>query len=230
MRILNMKQHFGNHLLRKVFYSFLFTVTIFTQFSCTKTIKVYQPPNMDLAQYGRLGMMTFTDNAPQSVAQYGTEQFQNQIQSAQTGIPIVELGTKQKVLQNIGSDQLDSEALQKIGQQFKVSAVFVGDINYSDVKTDVKVEDIVDLKANVNTTLYATLSVKLYETEGGATIWSNSTAWNRKLGKVSVDKNAGVSVGTSGYDDAYKKLIPDMVWDVTHDFRGRYVRQRVAKK
>jgi hypothetical protein len=185
-----------------------------------------------------LGMMTFSDNAPQSVAEYGTEQFQNQIQSAQTGIPIVELGSKQKVLQSIGSDQLDIEAMQKIGQRYKVSAVFVGDINYSDIKTDVQLKDIVDLKArdivnlkaDVSSTLHATLSVKLYETEGGAAIWSNSTSWNRKLSKVSIDKNVGVSVGTNGYDDAYKKLIPDMVWDVTHDFRGRYVRQRVAKK
>ena len=230
MQILKMNIDSRNNLLWKIFYSFLFIAMIFPLISCTKTIKVYQPPSLDLAQYGRLGMITFSDNAPQSVAEYSTELFQNRIQSAQTGIPIVELGTKQKVLQSIGSDQLDLEAMQKIGQRYKVSAVFIGDINYSDVKTDVKLEDIVELKANVSSTLHATLSVKLYETEGGAVIWSNSTSWNRKLSKVSVDKNAGVSVATNGYDDAYKKLIPDMVWDVTHDFRGRYVRQRVAKK
>ncbi|WP_455209571.1 hypothetical protein [Kaarinaea lacus] len=227
---MKMKIYSENNLLCKIFFSILFSVTILFLVSCTKTIKVYQPPNLDLAQYGRLGIITFSDNAPQSVAQYGTEQFQNQIQSAQTGIPIVELGTKQKILQSIGSDQLDLEAMQKIRQRYKVSAVFVGDINYSDVKTDVKLEDIIDLKANVSSTLDATLSVKLYETEGGAAIWSNSTSWNRKLSKLSIDKNAGVSVGTNGYDDAYKKLIPDMVRDVTHDFRGRYVKQRVDKE
>lgn len=231
MRILEMKVFFKNSLFWKLFFSLLFSVAIFSLASCakTKTIKVYQPPKLDLTQYGRLGMITFSDNAPQSVGEYGTEQFQNRIQSAQTGIPIVELGTTQKVLQSIGSDQLDIDAMQKIAQRYKVSAVFVGDIQYSDIKTNVKVEDIVDLKADVSSTLHATLSVKLYETEGGAVIWSNSTSWNRKLSKVSIDKHTGVSVGTNGYDDAYKKLIPDMVWDVTHDFRGRYVKQRVAK-
>jgi len=229
MRILKMNSYSRNSFLRKLSGGILLGVAIFFLASCTKTIKVYQPPNFDLAQYGRLGLITFSDNAPRSVAEYATEQFQNKIQSAQTGIPIVELGAEEKVLKSIGSNKLDVAALQKIGQQYKVSGVFTGKVVYSDVKTDVKVEDILELKANVNSTLNATLSVKLFETEGGATIWSDSTSWKRKLGKVSIDKNRGVSVGTNGYDDAYKKLVPDMVWDVTRDFRGRYVRQQVNK-
>ena len=227
--MLKMKSHSMNSVLRKFLCRFILAMAIFSIVSCANTVKVYQPPRIDLSQYGRLGMITFTDNAQPSVAEYATEQFQNQIQSAQTGVPIVELGAEDRIQKSIGSGKLDLEAMQKIAQQYKVSAVFVGKVVYSDVKTDVKLEDIIDLKANVNSTLNATLSVKLYETEGGATIWSNSASWKRKLGKVSIDKNIGVSVGTRGYDDAYKKLIPDMVWDVTRDFRGRYVKQRVSK-
>jgi hypothetical protein len=227
MRTFKTKNCSANCNLRRFLGGLLLGVTIFLIASCTKTVKVYHPPNLDLAQYGRLGMITFSDNAPRSVAEYATEQFQNQVQSAQTGIPIVELGTEEKVLTGTGLNQLDAEAIQKIGQQYKVSAVFIGRVDYSDVKTNINLQDVVDLKADVNATLNAALSVKLYETEGGATIWSNSVSWKRKLGKVRIDKNIGVSVGTNGYDDAYKKLIPDMVWDVTRDFRGRYVRQRV---
>lgn len=229
MRIINIKICSAKIYFRGILSGLLLSLMVFFVASCSTTVKVYQPPRLDLAQYGRLGLITFSDNAPSSVAAYATEQFQNQIQSAQAGIPIVELGTEEKILQKIGSGQLDPEAMQKIGQRYKVSAVFVGKVVYSDVETDVKLEDIMELKADVNSTLNATLSVKLFETEGGATIWSNSTSWKRKLGKVSIDRNTGVSVGTKGYDDAYKKLIPDMVWDVTHDFRGRYVKKRVKK-
>ena len=116
----------------------------------------------------------------------------------------------------------------KIGRQYKVSAVFSGSIVYSDVETNVNLKDITQLKASVNTTLYATLSAKLVETEGGATIWSDSTSWNRKLGNLSVGKNSGISVGTEGYNDAYRKLIPDMVYDITGVFRGHYGKQRVS--
>ena len=212
---------------RKLFRGFFFAMAGLAIVACSHTIKVYQPPSMDLSQYGRLGMITFSDNAPRSVAAYATEQFQNQIQSAQKGTPIVELGTEESVLAGIGAKELDLNAMRKIGQKFNVSAVFVGKVDYSEVNTKVSLEDITRLKANVNATLNATLSVKLYETEGGATIWSNSTSWKRKLGKVSIEKNVGVSIGTRGYDDAYKKLIPDMVWEVSQDFRGRYVKKRV---
>jgi hypothetical protein len=227
MRIFKMKSNSKSGFLRRILGSILLGGAIFSLASCAKTVNVYYPPPFDLTQFGRMGLITFSDNAQPSVAEYATEQFQNQIQSAQMGIPIVELGTEEKVMKSIGSNQLDLEAMQKIGQQYKVSAVFIGSVVYSDVKTDVNLQDLMKLKANVNTTLDGTLSVKLVETEGGATLWSNSASWTRKLGKLSVSERTGISVGARGYDDAYKKLIPDMVRDVTYDFRGRYVKERV---
>jgi hypothetical protein len=229
MRILKMKSYSRNDFLRDFSSCLLLGAAIFFVASCSKTVKVYQPPRLDLAQFGRLGMITFSDNAQPSVAGYATEQFQNQIYAAQTGIPIVEMGTKENVLKSIGSNQLDPVTMQKIGKKYNVSALFIGNLVYSDVKPDVNLEDLADFKASVSATLNATLSVKLVETEGGATIWSDSTSWKRKLGGVSVSEDSGVSVGNRGYEDAYRKLVPDMVYDVTHDFRGRYVRKRVDK-
>lgn len=197
--------------------------------SCAKTVSVYHPPRFDLTHLGRLGIITFSDNAEPSVAEYATRQFQSEIQTAQVGIPIVEMGTEKEVLKSIGSDRLDPEAYSKIEQQYNVAALFMGSVNYSDVKTDVKLRDITRLDASVETKLNGTLSVKLVETEGGATLWSDSTSWNRKLGDVNVDKNSGVSVGFGGYADAYQKLVPDMAHAVTGIFRGRYVKERVKE-
>ena len=224
-----MKRYPENDFIRR-FSSVVFLAgAVLLLAACTKTINVYHPPRVDLKQFGRLGLITFSDNARPSVADYATEQFQNRVQSAQVGIPIVELGPIQQVLRSVGSNQLDFRTMQKIGKQYKVSAVFVGTLVYSDIKTDVKLKDIAKLDASVNTTLNATLSVKLFETDGGATIWSDSTAWKRKLGKFSVNEYNGVSVRTKGYEDAYQKLVPDMVQDVTRDFRGYYVRESVKK-
>jgi hypothetical protein len=229
MGILKMNSYSKNISLRKLFGIFLLGAAVFSIASCSKTVKVYVPPRYDLTQLGRLGIITFSDNAQPSVAGYATEQFQNEIHSAQVGIPIVELGSVYKVLKSVGSNQLDSRAIQKIGKQYKVSAIFTGSVVYSDIKTDVNLSDYRELRANVNTTLNATLSSKLIETEGGATVWSNSVSWKRKLGKLSVGEYTGVSVGNRGYEEAYKKLVPDMVWDVTRDFRGTYVTKRVDK-
>lgn len=227
MQILKMKCYSRNGFLRLFLTCFLSGAAIFFIASCTQTVKVHQPPRVDLAQFGRLGLITFSDNAQPSLADYVTGQFQDQIHSAQAVIPIVELGTKKNVLKSIGSNQLDSAAMEEIGKKYNVSALFIGDLVYSDVKNDVNLKDLAAFKASVSATLNATLSVKLIETEGGATLWSESTSWKRKLGGVSVSKDAGISIGNRGYNDAYKKLVPDMVYDVTRDFRGRYVRKPV---
>jgi hypothetical protein len=213
--------------LRMLLSCLLSVTTLFFIASCTKTVRVSEPPRVDLTHIGRLGLITFSDNAKPSVADYATGQFQDQIHSAQALIPIVEIGTKKDVLKSIGLKQLDSAATRKIGEKYHVSALFIGDLVYSEVKPHVNLNDLVNLKANVSETLNATLSVKLIETEGGATVWSNSTSWKRKLGGVSVSEDTGISIANSGYEDAYRKLVPDMVYDITRDFRERYVRKEV---
>ena len=227
MQILRMKWHTRNGFVRTFLTCFLSGAAILFIASCTRTVKVHQPPRLDLAQFGRIGLITFSDNAQPSVADFVTGQFQNQIHSAQAGIPIVELGGKENLLKGIRSNQLDTTAIEKIGKKHNVSAIFIGDLAYSDVKNDVNLEDLAAFKASMSSTLNATLSVKLIETEGGATIWSHSVSWKRKLGGVSLSENSGVSVGNSGYQDAYRKLVPDMVYDVSRDFRGRYVRKQI---
>ncbi len=227
MKTLRRNSCFGKGSYRNFLGVLLLVLTIISIISCSKTTNVYYPPSLDLAPYGRLGVITFSDNANPSVAQYATEQFQSHIQSAQIGSPIVELGTKEQILKSVGSNQLDIETLRKIGQRYKVSAVFNGTVIYSDVKTNVDLNAITDFTASVNSTLYADLSVKLIETKGGATVWSDLASWKRKLSRVNVNKNTGISIGTKGYDDAYRKLVPDMVNDVTSCFRGRYVKERV---
>lgn len=192
-------------------------------------MKVYHPPRFDLTNLGRLGIITFSDNARPSVAEYATQKFQSEIQTAQVGIPIVELGTEKDLLKSIGSGQLDMDAYKKIAQKYKVAAVFSGSVIYSDVKTDVKIKDITKLSGSVKSVLYGTLSVKFVETESGATLWNDSVSWNRKLGGVNVDKNKGVSFGINTSDDPYRKLVPDMVHDVSSIFRGYYVNKRVEE-
>jgi hypothetical protein len=207
--------------------SLLIACVLFTA-SCSKTARVYYPPNFDLNRYERLGIISFADNAKPSVSSYATQQFQDQIHSAQTGTPILQLGDEKEVLRSIDSDRLDFKAFQKIGRMYDVAAVFCGNVLYSDIKADVQLKSLRDLRTDVNTTLHATLSVQLYETAGGAAVWSDSVSWKRRLGAISADKQGNVSAGMSGYHDAYRKLIPDMAYDVTREFRGRYVQEKIA--
>jgi hypothetical protein len=174
-----------------------------------------------------VGIIDCTTNADPSISRYATQQFQEYIHSAQAGIHFIELGTQEEMLNAVKSDKLDSEAIKKIGEKYNVAAVFHSDIVYSDVNTDVNMRDIFDLKTKVQTYLYATLSARLNETDTGANIWRDSSSFKRTLAKFKYNKDGDASFGMSGYHDAYRKLIPDMVNAVTRDFRGKYVKERL---
>jgi hypothetical protein len=216
------------HFIRRLLSTGLLVWSVCFTISCSKTVRVYHPPHFDLSRYERLGIIAFTDNADPSVSSYATQQFQDHIHYAQAGIPILQMGSEKEVLRSINANRLDFEAFKKMGRKYDVDAVFLGDVLYSDIETDVRLKSIRDLKANVNAILHATLSIQLYETGGGASVWSNSVSWKRKLGEIRVNKRGNVSAAMKGYHDAYRKLIPDMAYDVTREFRGRYIQEKIA--
>ena len=133
-------------------------------FACAKTALVYVQPRLDLTEYVRVGIIDCTTNADPSISRYATQQLEEYIHSAQAGIHFIELGAQEEMLNVVKSNKLDSEAIQKIGEKYNVAAVFQSDIEYSDVKTDVNMKDILNLKTKVQTYLYATLTARLNET------------------------------------------------------------------
>jgi len=224
----------GNSIFRRRHFRVLYQgglllLILSSLFACAKTVSVFVPPRFDLTQFERVGVIDSTTNVDPSIGRYATQQLEEYIHAAQAGIPFIELGMEEEVLKSVESDRLDPEAIQKIGKKYNVAAVLHSDIVYSDVKTDVNMKEIVNLKAKVQTYLNATLSVRLNETGGGAIVWSDSTAFKRTLSKINFSKSSGPSFGMNGYDDAHRKLIPDMVHAVTNDFRGRYVKKRVEE-
>ena len=105
---------------------------------CSKTVLVPVPPRMDLKSYGTLGIVEFGANSESAANVQATRKFQEQVQAAQPGTPFLELGKREALLAEVGSRQLDGNALRKIGEKYGVAAIFVGDIVYSEPKTDMQ--------------------------------------------------------------------------------------------
>src|SRR5918996_1064526 len=108
----------------------------------SSTVLVSVPPRMDLKSYGTLGIVEFGSNSDAAINVHATRHFQQQIQAAQPGTPFLELGNRQTVLAAVGARQLDADAARKIGEKYGVAAIFLGDIAYSEPRTDVKVTDL----------------------------------------------------------------------------------------
>jgi hypothetical protein len=193
---------------------------------CSHTELVPVPPRMDLKGYGTLGIVEFASNADPAINAHATRQFQEQIQAAQPGTPFVDLGNRDAVLAAVGGRQLDADTLKKIGAKYGVAAIFLGDIAYSEPKTDVNINDLTKLEGSVRTEVRGDISSRLVETRTGASVWSSSAWAKRQTGRLNVSAEQGVSGGMSNANPR-DEMVPALVYHLTEDFRPTSVRQRV---
>jgi hypothetical protein len=190
----------------------------------SSTVLVSVPPRMDLKSYGTLGIVEFVSNSDRAINAHATRQFQEQIQAAQPGTRFIELGNREAVLAAVGGRQLDVDALKKIGERYGVAAIFLGDITYSEPRTDVKLTDLTKLEGGMRTEIKGDISSRLVETSTGASVWSSSAWAKRQIGRLSVSAEQGVSGGVSK-SNPREEMVPVLVYHLTHDFRPSSVRQ-----
>jgi len=191
---------------------------------CSRTMLVPVPPRVDLRTYGTVGIVEFASNSERAVNAHATRQFQEQVQAAQPGTRFIDLGDRQTLLAAIGGRQLDVDALKNIGEKYGVAAVFLGDIAYSEPRTDVKIADLQKLEGGVRTEVRGDISSRLMETATGASVWSSSAWARRQLGGVNVSAEHGVS-GSVSKSNPRDEMVPALVYQLTHDFRPSSVRQ-----
>jgi hypothetical protein len=185
--------------------------------------KILMPPQFDLAPHHRIGLVTFTiENAKGSLNELATERFMTHVLGGQPGIEVLELGDAERLLAELGESELGPRAAQKIGEKYGTTAVFFGHLIVSDVKPRgvLRGLDLPHLEANVTVEIRA----RLLATESGGTLWSNSARETETVGQVGL---AGGVPYFSAEDpnEAYGRLVDDLVYGVTADFRPYWVRK-----
>ena len=143
--------------------------------SCSKRVIIEVPPRVDLQAFPVIGMIEFTTNTEGTLSSFASQRFLQAMQQAQPGIRVLELGSQAEVMDTIGKDKLDHSAIQAIGEQYGVEAVMIGEVSVSDVRPNVDVYNLLT-QMSVTAEVDASLTARLFETERGATIWTNSTS------------------------------------------------------
>ena len=205
---------------------FALVLSVVTLWGCSHSVVVPVPPRMELQSFGTLGIVEFTSNSDPAINTQTTREFQAHIHSAQPGTRIVELGTREELLAAVGGRQLDAVALRKIGEKYRVDAIFIGNIAYSEPKTDVRITDSTKLEGGVRVEIRGDISGKLVETRSGANVWSSSAWARRPMGNLSISAEQGVS-GSMRRSDPREEMVPTLVYHLTQDFRASSVRQQV---
>ncbi len=185
--------------------------------------RVLIPPRLDLTEYGRVGLVKFTiENAKGDLNGFATERFLQDVFAGQQGIEVLELGEAEALLAEVGEPTLGPRAMQRIGDAYRVPAVFVGHLKVSDVKPRGMLSGI--SLPRVEATVTVDLTVRLVSTESGGTLWSNRAKATDVVGQVGL---AGGDIYFSAEDpaEAYGRLVDGLIYTVTEDLRPHWVKQ-----
>ncbi|MCK4256680.1 hypothetical protein KAX35_07310 [candidate division WOR-3 bacterium] len=185
--------------------------------------RVMVPPEIDLTEYEVLGLIGFSSNMEGNHDEYATQKFIEAITENQKGIRIIELGSEDEILESLNQKKVNSKAVKVIGEQYNVKTVIIGDLNISDVKPKIDILSLVK-SMSFSAEVKASLSVRLLETNSGATIWTNSAQDEAEVANISIISGNLFSFNATDPDEAYGDLIDKLVRDVTKDFRVTYKR------
>lgn len=193
---------------------------------CAKYVSVPVPPRVGLHDYGTIGLIGFTSNPDPELGDAATQQFVQELQSAQPGVAIVELGAQQWVLGSVHQRYLDREAILEIGREHGVDAIMTGQLDFKRVRPEVSFSSVIE-RGSARVDKEATISAKLVETGGGATLWTGSSQATTTVANADFNSagRGGFRLGSSKAADL--ELMRAVVYEVTNDFRGHYVRKRV---
>jgi hypothetical protein len=193
---------------------------------CSHTEKILVPPEVDLKSYKAIGVIDFSSNGASDLREHVTQNYIQTVQSAQPGVRFLELGSKQNVLTRLGRKQLDPEAIKSIGSAYNVEALFFGQFNVSEPKPNIKLSSTWQ-KMHAGAHVEASLMVKLWETESGVTLWTNSTQGKEPVASLTADTSGNFDFGASDPQESYGQLVSELVYANTADFRPYYVYRKV---
>jgi len=179
--------------------------------------QVQVPPRIVLASWPTIGIVEFRSATEPELASLGTSQFVEMLHQAQSGAPILELGSQQRVLGEVGKSELDFDAARAIGKHYGVDAIFVGELVFDAPSGSVNLGqafESIDARAVVT----GRLATRLLDARSGATVWSYSSSEKAQVARFGLAEGVGPLFGVSDPRDSRTAMVRQMVWDQRDDF------------
>jgi hypothetical protein len=199
--------------------------------SSTQCVRVQVPPRVDLHAYPTVGLVTFSSNGEggSEVQQLSTQRFLEEIQSAQPGTRVVELGPEEAVLASVHRSSWDAQTLHALKESRGLDVIVIGQLDLRKVQPKVQFSTASLWSAvNVRQDVNATLSARLLETNSGATLWTDFSRRTQTLANANVSNHGG-SIGMSDAQAVYGDMIDHLACDITDAFRPHYVTREVPR-
>jgi len=202
-------------------------VAVLSVFGCAHTVIVEIPPKIDLQPYKTIGIVEFASNSNEKLNRVATQKFMGFIQNAQPRLRFLELGPEARLVEKLGRNSLDTEAIKAIEEKFGVSSIFTGSFEISDMHPKVSIgADLSSLRASavVNISMVS----KHWDTASGATIWSNSRQGSWKVAGIH-SNSRDISLRLDNPEDQYGRYLEDLAFAITDAFRPHFEKRNVPK-
>ena len=198
--------------------------SVFT--GCSHREKVTIPPRMDLRSYESVGLINFSSDARGDLGQNATQRYIQTLQAAQPGVRILELGQKTQVLKKVKQSRLDPEAVRAIGRAYRVDVLLFGQLTVSEPKPNFRLSSTWE-SMQASADIDATLLTKIWETDSGVTLWTRSSKRTENVAGLQANTDGNITIGATDPEDAYSRLVPNLVYDNTRDFRATYEYRKI---
>ena len=174
--------------------------------------RVLLPPNLNLVPHHNIGLFQFSvENAKGNLHEFATHRFEEYVLAAQSGIEMREFTSADS--SHVFATAADSDGCP---------VAFFGHLKISNVKPHGGLT--ASLSPVVRATVTVELSVWLVNTRTGGIMWRKSSASTEEVGGLSISGGMA-SFSAKDPNDAYGRLINELVYEVTYDVRSTWVDQ-----
>ncbi|MBN2351534.1 MAG: hypothetical protein JXD23_03120 [Spirochaetales bacterium] len=191
---------------------------------CTTYTIVTIPPRVDLQKFNTIGVVTFDAGRERGLAKKCTQRFIEDMQGAQPGVLVLELGTRAELLKAFDKATLDADALKAIAGAKSVTGIIFAELDVAQPETEVSLKSLSLSSVRAKKSVKASLEAKLWLGDNGALAWSDSARGEWTLASASLSH-----VKINDPDDKYNQMVEDLAWAVTRDFRPTKEKRAVEK-
>ncbi|TKJ47398.1 hypothetical protein CEE34_03805 [Candidatus Aerophobetes bacterium Ae_b3a] len=199
--------------MRKFCYIIMAGVLLLFAAGCAPRV-----PVIDLTEYGKIGFIDVSSSAEGEIAKVASQKLIEKIlEIDRDKITVIELGNEEEILRTLGRERMDSETIQMIGKKYNIGVIVSSHLNISEVRPHLDISAITEsfgVKADVD----ASLIVKLLETEGGGTLWSDSVEDTESVASVSIGSGGLFHFNANTPEKAYGELVKSLVRKISRDF------------
>ena len=173
--------------------------------------RVLLPPALDLVPHKNIGLFEFSvENAKGNLHELARQRFEEYVLAAQSGIEMREF------------TRADSSRVFSRDDSSGVPVAFFGHLKISNVKPSGHITT--SLTPVMQATVTVELSVWLVNTRTGGVMWRRSSQSTEKVGGLAFIGGTP-SFSAKDPNDAYGRLVNQLVYNVTYDVRSTWVDQ-----